>query len=293
MRKISISAFLSPLMIFFVFSALFASSRSIKVVSEFDGETIKNRFSVGTNYAIIIGINSYRHHHDLKTALNDAEAVANLLEERYFFHHENIILIKDTDATKEHIMQVFRDLVATKAKKGDNVFIYYAGHGWYDDILKSGYWVTAAATKSPATFLDNNIIYKFIAALDEREVQHVLLVSDSCFSGSFTRLHRVIETTSDDRYFREKFTKPSRNVLTSGGMEPVEDVGMGGHSIFAYYFLKALKENPHPYLSAKQLGVKVEELVTRNSAQTPLSRFIHGVGDEGGQFFFINKKSRQ
>jgi formylglycine-generating enzyme required for sulfatase activity len=33
--------------------------------------------------------------------------------------------------------------------------------------------------------------------------------------------------------------------------------------------------------------VQVEELVTRNSSQTPMSRFIHGVGDEGGQFFFI------
>jgi predicted RNase H-like nuclease (RuvC/YqgF family) len=74
-------------------------------------------------------------------------------------------------------------------------------------------------------------------------------------------------------------------------MEPVEDVGKEGHSIFAYYFLKTLKDNPHPYLSAKQLGVQVEELVTRNSIQTPISKFIHGVGDEGGQFFFINRKS--
>jgi hypothetical protein len=60
------------------------------------------------------------------------------------------MLIKDTDATRERIMQVFRDLVAATVKKGDNVFIYYAGHGWYDDILKSGYWVTTEATKSPS-----------------------------------------------------------------------------------------------------------------------------------------------
>ena len=274
-----------------LFAGIAGAERGIKVVSQLDGETIKKRFSTGTNYAIVIGINNYLHHPDLKTAVNDAEAVVRLLDEKYFFNHENMFLIKDRDATKDHIMRVFRDLVAEKVKKGDNVFVYYAGHGWFDDILKSGYWVTTEATKSPATFLENNTIYKFIAALDERGVQHVLLVSDSCFSGSFTKDHRAIETDIDDRYFREKYGKPSRNILTSGGMEPVEDVGKGGHSVFAYYFLKTLKYNPHPYLSAKQLGVQVEELVTRNSTQTPISKFIHGVGDEGGQFFFINRRS--
>ena len=74
-------------------------------------------------------------------------------------------------------------------------------------------------------------------------------------------------------------------------MEPIADGGRGGHSIFAYYFLKTLRDNTRPYLSAKQLGVAVEQLVCRNSDQTPISRFIHGAGDEGGQFFFINSKS--
>ncbi len=266
------------------------AERAIKIRSQFDGTTLQKKFSTGTNYALIIGINEYENHPNLKTAVNDADAVAKLLKEKYFFKKENIALLKDREATKDHIMQEFRDLVATKVKKGDNVFIYYAGHGWFDDILESGYWVTAEATKSPETFLENNAVYKVIAALDKKGVQHVLLVSDSCFSGSFTKDHRAIETDIDDRYFREKYGKPSRNILTSGGLEPVEDVGKGGHSIFAYYFLKTLKDNPHPYLSAKQLGVQVEELVTRNSTQTPISKFIHGVGDEGGQFFFINRK---
>jgi len=274
-----------------VFVAAAEAQRAINVVSRLDGETIKKQFSTGTNYAVIIGINTYRHHPNLKTAVKDAEAIASLLEKKYFFTHENIFLIKDTDATKNYVMQVFRDLVATKVNKGDNVFVYYAGHGWFDTILETGYWVTTEATKSPATFLENSTIYKFIAALDKKGAQHVVLVSDSCFSGAFTKEHRAIETAIDDRYFKEKYAKPSRNVLISGGIEPVEDVGKGGHSVFAYYFIKTLQDNPHPYLSAKQLGVQVEELVTRNSTQTPLSRFIHGVGDEGGQFFF--KANRQ
>lgn len=269
------------------------AERAIKVKSRYEGLKLHNKYSTGTNYALVIGINTYRNHSDLKTAVNDAEALVRLLEKKYFFEPGNIILLKNRDATKASIMQEFRDLVATKVKKGDNVFIYYAGHGWFDDILDAGYWVTSEASKSPASFLENNTVYKFIAALDKKGVQHVFLVSDSCFSGSFTKDHRAIETEIDDRYFRKKYKKPSRNILTSGGVEPVADEGKEGHSVFAYYFLKTLKQNPHPYLSGKQVGVQVEELVTRNSTQTPISKFIHGVGDEGGQFFFINKKSGQ
>ena len=37
--------------------------------------------------------------------------------------------------------------------------------------------------------------------------------------------------------------KKARTVLTSGGLEPVADVGAGGHSVFAKAFLDTLREN--------------------------------------------------
>jgi len=267
------------------------AERAIKVTSILDGRALHKAFSTGDNHALVIGINNYKYHPNLKTAIKDAKAVARLLEDKYFFSKNKIVFLKNTEATKANILKAFRDLVAQNVKKGDNVFIYYAGHGWFDDILETGYWVTSEATKDSATFLENNIIYKYITALDKKGVQHVLMVSDSCFAGSFVKEHRAIETEIDDRYFREKYKKPSRNILTSGGMEPVADGGRDGHSVFAYYFLKTLQDNTRPFLSAKQLGVAVEQLVCRNSDQTTISRFIHGAGDEGGQFFFINSKS--
>ena len=57
----------------------------------------------------------------------------------------------------------------------------------------------------------------------------------------------------DDRYFREKYAKPSRNIMTSGGKEPVADGGKNGHSIFAYYFLQFLEQNRYP-LRQRQAG---------------------------------------
>jgi len=260
--------------------------------SQYDGATLRKEYARGTNYALVIGIDNYKHrnHPDLKTAVNDAREVVRLLQEKYFFKPANIVFLKNDNATKERIMREFRDLVKVKVKKGDNVFIYYAGHGWYDEIWDTGYWITSEAA-APATYLENTMIIKFIAALNRKEARHVLLISDSCFAGALTRADDAIEIDIDDRYFKEKYKKPSRTIITSGGMEPVADGGKDGHSIFAYYFLKVLKENAYPYLSGKQLGVAVEELVSRNSNQTPEHRYIHSVGDEKGQFFFINQHS--
>ncbi len=265
----------------------------VRIQSEYDGPTLHREFSTGTNHALIIGIDKYRHHPDLKTAVNDARGVAELLEKNYFFQRKNILFLKDEEATRNRITLALDDLLADKVKKGDNIFIYYAGHGWYHPGLKRGYWVTTEAKESHAAYLSNDLVYDYIISFDEKGVRHIFLVSDSCFSGSFLREYRSIDTNIDDRYFRQKYARKSRNILTSGGLEPVADGGKDGHSIFAYYFLKTLAENPHPYISVKQLGTEVEKMVTRNSGQTPIGRFIHGAGDEGGQFFFINIQSKK
>jgi hypothetical protein len=86
MKKITLFTVLSLLLITLLnFPPLFAASRSIKVVSQLDGDKMKRQFSTGTNYAVIIGINQYRYHPILKTAVNDAEEIANLLQRKYFF----------------------------------------------------------------------------------------------------------------------------------------------------------------------------------------------------------------
>jgi len=263
------------------------NNRAIKVTSNLNGINLYKQYN-SINHALIIGIDNYEHHPDLKTAVNDANAIAEILEKRYFFDKKNMILLLNKNATKQKVIKSFEDLITLKVHENDNVFIYYAGHGWFDKTFQIGYWVTSEATKNKTSFLQNNTIYQAIAALDRKKVKHIFLVSDSCFSGSFIKKHRDVETEIDDKYFQKYYSKPSRSVLTSGGNEPVSDSGKEGHSIFAYYFIKQLEKNPFPYLSVKQLGYQVECLVTRNSDQKPISKYIHGVGDEDGQFFFIN-----
>lgn len=68
--------------------------------------------------------------------------------------------------------------------------------------------------------------------------RHILIIADSCYSGTFTR-RAVAELVSDQergRYLSKMKAKRSRTLLASGGNEPVSDIGGKGHSVFAKAF---------------------------------------------------------
>ena len=83
-KKILIGCFC--LVVGFLFLAGNAvAERAIKVTSSLDGKALHKAFSTGDNHALIIGINDYKYHPNLKTAVKDAEAVTRLLKDKYFF----------------------------------------------------------------------------------------------------------------------------------------------------------------------------------------------------------------
>ena len=121
----------------------------------------------------------------------------------------------------------------------------------------------------------------------------VLVVADSCFSGSLTRGTQQYEGVPKDRFYTVIDQPVSRKVISSGGTEPVADSGTGGHSVFAYYLLKALRENDKPYFASFELFNKPARAVTNNSSQKPQYGTVSEAGDEGaGDFTFILRQGR-
>ncbi|MCA9463998.1 MAG: caspase family protein [Nitrospira sp.] len=94
----------------------------------------------GNYWALIIGINQYQHVPHLETAVQDATAVRDVLIERYGFLHERVVELLDAQATRTEILNALYQL-GRKAGSDDSVFIYFAGHGQYDDEGKLGWWV--------------------------------------------------------------------------------------------------------------------------------------------------------
>jgi len=241
---------------------------------------------VGEYYGLIIGIDSYSGDWPmLKNAVNDARGVAELLSSKYSFQYMKTLY--DKDATRDNILAEFEYLLKN-AKANDNVLVYYSGHGEYIESMDKGFWVPVdAAAKSISKYISNEDIKAFLTGIKSK---HTLLVTDACFSGDIFRGKTMtIPYENSTKYYSKMYSLTSRKAITSGGVEPVMDKGKENHSIFAYYFLQALKNNTEKFMDAGQVFDFLKIPVVNNSYQTPAYSPIRNAGDEGGQFIFIMK----
>ena len=253
--------------------------RALGVVAELSHDSGK----LGTYRALIIGINDYEDTkiEDLKTAVNDAEAMAEVLHEKYGF---KVRLMLGSQATRKGIYNALRNLAAS-AKPDESVLIYFAGHGDLDRQYNDGWWIPVdAQAGNPITYLDNVQVQK---AMRNMKARHVLLVSDSCYSGTLFGEARAMPPVITDKYYLNLYNERSRWGITSGNREPVSDAGTGGHSVFAYQLLKELAKNEKPYVSTQEIYTRIAPIVGNNSEQTPLCRPILNTGDQGGEFVFV------
>ncbi len=255
------------------------NARAVKIISDLK----HGGGRVGTYHALLVGINNYKDPGipDLDTPVNDVNEMEILLKNKYGF---KVTILINQSASKKGIYDALRTLVS-KAKPEDSVLIYFAGHGDYDRLTDGGWWIPWDAGQGDSfSYLDNVLTQKLIAGMKAR---HVLLISDSCYSGTLFGKARALPPVITDKYYLELFNEKSRWGMTSGNFTPVSDSGTGGHSIFAYQLLKALKKNSKPYLSTQELYTGFARIVANNSDQTPMCRPIKSTGDQGGEFVFI------
>ena len=167
----------------------------------------------------------------------------------------------------------------------DNLLIYYAGHGSYDQSADQGYWLPVdAAPNDPTNWVSNTDITNMLKAVQAR---HVMVVADSCYSGTLTRDANV--GIQDANYIQRMVQKKARTVMTSGGLEPVADSGGSGHSVFASAFVAALLQN-NGVMDAQSFFAKVREPVVLAAPQTPEYSNLRFAGHEGGDFVFVRKQ---
>ena len=237
----------------------------------------------GRNFALVIGNNEYAFLPNLRTAVNDATEVAAVLRTHYAFEEEAVTLL--INAGRREILGAMASL-RRKLGTDDRLLVYYAGHGQVDPVTGEGFWQPAdAQPDEDFGWIANDDIKRYLRGMSAR---HVLVVADSCFSGTLTRSTPDYSRINEDRFFTEIDSHFSRKVITSGGTEPVADSGSSNHSVFAHYFLKTLRENDSPSITSFELFNGLVRAVTNNSNQKPEYGIISEAGDEGsGDFTFI------
>ena len=234
----------------------------------------------GRYHALVIGINDYQYLPRLETAVNDASAVADLLRQRYGF--EVTLLLNPTRGVVIRALDRLRGELTHR----DNLLIYYAGHGVLDAEADTGFWQPVDAEEgTQAEWIPVTTITGTVKAMSAK---HVMVVSDSCYSGTLTRGVSVAVRTGAERAteLARLSQQRSRTALVSGGLEPVYDGGGDGHSVFTRALLTALREN-REVLDGHGLFTAVRRPVMVNSDQTPRYSDIRFADHDGGDFLFV------
>lgn len=236
----------------------------------------------GKNYLFAIGISSYQKFDPLPNAVKDIKDLAQLLVEEYSF--EQVQLLMDQEANKDNIVDKLNDL-RRKVDQDDRLLIYYSGHGYMDG--ERGFWIPVDAEPDKvSSYVSNADVHDTIKSI---KAKHLLLISDSCFSGSL--LTRDVSTKMEGA-FEEWDRKPSRFVFISGG-GPVSDGKPGENSPFASGIINNLKENDDDTINICRLADRVTEQVRYNYKQQAEVSPLFDSGHMGGQFVFVKKRTEK
>ncbi len=228
----------------------------------------------GENYLLVIGVNNYRHWSYLNNAVKDCHDIVRTLTQYYMFDPQNVFTLFNEEASRENILEKLEQ-INNQINPEDNLLVYYAGHGYYNNSTELGYWVPYDARKDKVSdFIPNSTVRDYVRQID---AHNTFLIADACYSGS------MFGTSRGNQYSREA---RSRWAFTSGDIEKVWDGQPGQNSPFARYLISYLKSNTKAELTAYELIDAVSNQVRNNTQQNPQGAPLRQADDRGGMFIF-------
>ncbi len=232
---------------------------------------------LGPYYALLIAVQDYADPDipHLERPISDAGRLRDVLVRDYRFERGNVDVMNNP--SREDVLAKL-DALSERLGKDDNLLIFFAGHGQWEEKTEEGFWLAADARRArPFSWISNGDIRINIRRIKTR---HTLLISDACFSGGIF-LTREAFPGSVPAGLASLYALPSRKAMTSGSKEIVPD-----RSKFLDFMIRKLEQNESPYLPSQDLFTSVRTAVINNSPVTPQYGAIRDTGDEGGEFLF-------
>jgi hypothetical protein len=241
-----------------------------------------------TDYALVFATDQYDNWSDLVNPVFDSKTIANELKTTYGYKVEMV-----ENATQELVLKKLREYAEKKYKPLDQLFIFFAGHGTYDQTFGEGFVVTRESQVNDlgkTTYLSHNRLRSIVNNIP---CEHIFLAMDVCFGGTFDAAlassrggeEEVYREQGKAEFITRKLTYKTRRYLTSGGKTYVSDGIPGKHSPFAKNFIEALRSRGgrDGILTLPELYTYVERL----KIQPRFGEF--GDNAPGSDFIFIVK----
>jgi hypothetical protein len=237
------------------------------------------------SWAVIVGINDYRHPRvpKLRYAVNDARAIEGALLGQGF-RRERVFTLIDGQATKTAIERLLGDQLRAQVGPNDRLLVFFAGHGKTDRLRtgeEEGYLlpVDGDASQLFSTAISMTALRQIS---DRLPAKHILYVVDACYSG-YAFFNRAIA----DDLLAEMVRKPAIQILTAGRQED-QAQERGGHGVFTEILVRGLQGDAFSgktWLALEELGLWVKQRVFAESNKRQLPQFGNLAGE--GQFIFV------
>ena len=241
--------------------------------------------------ALFFAVDSYDNWTDLTSPIFDAEALADVLEAKFGFETEVV-----KNPTLRDVESKLDSLHNERFGETDQLLIFFAGHGTALPEISDGMFITRESkcmdTRDRSCLFHSELARR----IDDLPAPRILVVMDSCFSGTFGQHSRgaMVSERGDlsrgESFLRTQLAKRLRQALSAGGDSYVPDVSAGHHSPFVAQMLAFLRSwsAPEP-ITFTRLKASLERLEPQ-----PLSRhFGTGKDDESAEFLFIPLNGRK
>lgn len=240
-----------------------------------------------TDYALLFATDKYENWGDLVNPIFDSRTISEILRRDYGFEVEVV-----ENATQNEILKKIREYSQKEYKPMDQLLIFFAGHGTYDQTFGEGFVVTTESLvndEGKTSYLSHNRLRSIVNNIPS---QHIFLTMDVCFGGTFDEqlasargMDEIYKEKDQSEYISQKLLTKTRKYLTSGGKTYVSDGIEGQHSPFARKFIEALNSQggSDGILTVSELYTYVEKL----SIQPRLGSF--GDNQLSSDFLFVVK----
>ncbi|MBI4679346.1 MAG: caspase family protein [Elusimicrobia bacterium] len=192
-------------------------------------------------HAVVIGIENYRQQlPSVDFASSDARLVAKYLTRVLGYPEENVAVLTNDGVSRSDIEKYIERWLPNRVEAGDEVLIYYSGHGAPNPATGDAYLVPYDGDPMylEQTGYPLDRLYAQLAKLPSKEVTVVL---DSCFSGAGGR-SVIAKGARPLVNVAGKQAVPNnvRVLSAAAGNQISQSYQEMGHGLFTYFFLKGI-----------------------------------------------------
>lgn len=252
--------------------------------------------ATGRTHMLWVGIDRYANPlwPTLKNAVSGSEAFEEALQRNFGLEDASVVRLVNKGATLANIEMAIRAYGPggpMEVIEDDQLIISFAGHGEEDQLTRETAFVPYDGNpSSPSTWFRFDQLRPILRAIPAR---HILVISDSCFSGGVFRGEASVGARAKDAaYARRAFAKHSRLMISSGGSELTADSGGRlGRSVFVDGMIHSLSASDGDWILINTVFQETRSFVVANAAQTPEFGPLKDSGHYGGEFVLFRSKS--